>query len=411
MPPEQPYITPPEPKLPEPVAFKQVPLAAAEQIEEEERARRICQLGDYTAILTTFHQPENQPLLEKQIGRLQSNPRIREALAPLDDALSPQHWEMLTLIFLFDTETFEHCLRTYQIVERKLQSQHPISHFLKTELKQEGVTQETLAIAALLHDVGKIGIPLKDIILNNTLTDAEWHTLCVSFCREAHQHPSDTDAEAHVQHLLQEGSTHNLREKDLVPFAYCLTPEQCELLKKSHINPELPLGKILDQHQDFSGDIARAYGLDETFIALVSNHHERPLDATEPLPVSQSALRIATIIRFADVFDAIHSHRAYKKGNPFLTTIAILIQKSHDGFIDPMLARLWIDEDMLTFEASREHYFSILPEAIDQEHADDPHYSVGVRENIIRKERAALTLIQTFLQETKNEDYWLKKAA
>lgn len=370
-----------------------------ERLAREERVRMICQSGNHHSILESFKDPENHILLEEHTRSLQSDHRVREQLSGILASLSPAHWEMLTLLHLFDTETFNHCIRTYQIVQRKLQSTHPIGEFLRTELSKEGVPQETLAISALLHDIGKIGIPLKELILNNTLTDQEWHHLCVEhFCK---QDRCDTEqAEATLALKLTAGAPHNLREKDLVPFSYCLTSEQRDLLVRSGINPDQTLGEIINTHQDFSGEIARAYGLDDTFVALVSNHHERSLDEEESHPVSQSALRIATILRFADVFDAIHSTRTYKKGNPFLTTIAILIRKSHDGFIDPRLAHLWIDEDMQIFEASQKDYFRILPEAIDREHEGETGYSVETREAIIAEERNSLIRIHEFLEKT-----------
>ncbi len=388
MPPEQPFI-PHEQTL---TQHDTDP----ERLVREEQARIICQSGNHRSILESFKDPENRILLEEHTRSLQSDHRVREQLSGILTSLSPAHWEMLTLLHLFDTETFNHCIRTYQIVQRKLQSTHPVGEFLRAELNKEGVPQETLAISALLHDIGKIGIPLKELILNNTLTDQEWHRLCVEhFCE---QDRCDTEqAEEKLSSRLQAGATHNLREKDLVPFSRCLTPNQQILLTQSGINPHHTLGEIINIHQDFSGEIAEEYGLDETFIALVSNHHERPLETQDALLVSKSALRIATILRFADVFDALHSARTYKKGNPFLTTIAMLIQKSRDGFISPKLAHLWIDEDMQAFQNSQEEYFRILPEAVDREHADEADYTPMTREAIIKKEHSSLETINSFL--------------
>ncbi|MBP6889770.1 MAG: HD domain-containing protein [Candidatus Moranbacteria bacterium] len=395
MPPEQPFISTEAP------ISQQEKVHSEPALEREQQARILCQIGNHHAILESFKTSENRLLLEESILRLQSNPTIREQLSDIIPALAPAHWEMLTLLELFDIETFEHCIRTYQILERKLKSTHPVGNFLRAELEKEGVQRETLTIAALLHDVGKIGIPFKDLILNNSLTDSQWHRLCINhFCSLDHCSPEH--AEATINEKLASGTEHNLREKDLVPFSLCLTPEQQARLGQSGIDSDQTLGEIINAHQDFSGEIAKAYGLDDTFIALVSNHHERPLNTEDILPVSKSALRIATILRFADVFDAIHSARSYKKGNPFLTTIAILIQKSRDGFIDPKLAFLWIDEDMRIFETSKENYFQMLPEAIDHEHIDEIEYSPATREAIIQKEHTSLQIICTFLKEKLN---------
>lgn len=389
MPPEQPFYTHESPTS----EYHDV-LAA----QRENEARALCQIGNHNAILQLFREPENRTLLDEQINRVRVDPFVQEKLTAIIPDLSPAHWEMLTLLELFDIETFRHCIRTYQIVKQKLDSPNPVGTFLRTELEKESIPPTTLAIAALLHDIGKIGIPLKELTLNNSLTDREWHQLCIKhFCEQ--DQCDTTQAETTIHEKLTSGAAHNLREKDLIPFSRCLTLEQRGLLSQSGIDPEQTLGKIMNVHQDFSGAITKAYGLDDTFITLVSNHHERPLDTPEPYPISQSALRIAAILRFADVFDAIHSTRAYKKGNPFLTTIAILIQKTHDGFIDPRLTHLWINEDMEIFTASQEEYFRILPEAIDREHTDEVGYSEQTRNSILEKEHAALRTILQFLKE------------
>jgi HD-GYP domain-containing protein (c-di-GMP phosphodiesterase class II) len=172
MPPERPFLPHDHfPTLP--------PDADQESVAREQKARAICQMGNHRAILESFREPENHLLLEEHKKSLQSDPHILDKLSDILPSLTAAHWEMLALLDLFDPATFDHCVRTYQIIERKLKSAHPVGAFLETELKREGVTRETLAISALLHDVGKIGIPLKDLILNNSASPiSEWHHLC-----------------------------------------------------------------------------------------------------------------------------------------------------------------------------------------------------------------------------------------
>ena len=365
-------------------------------LQREQVARTLCQLGNYRVILETFAQSQYRALLDEQIARLRSDSVIQQQLLDIKEHLTPAHWEMLTLLELFDSETFQHSIRTYQSINGKLKSTQPIGEYIHTEIDKEGVSRETLLIAALLHDIGKIGLPLKDIILNNTLTDQEWQIHYRLFlCQTKQCSPEEAMNQANEDLAL--GATQNLRAKDMVPLSYCLTPEQCTALKQSHINPDHTLGQIINIHQDISGAIAEHYGQDTNFIALVANHHERVLSKEEPLPVSTSAIRIATIIHFADVLDAIHANRSYKKGSPFLTTLSILIHQSHDGFIDPILTRLWITDDMQTFYTSQDAYFEALPSAIDHEHADDPDYNDKAKAAIIAKERASLNQINAFL--------------
>lgn len=318
--------------------------------ESEKKASDICQLGDYEKILATFALPENAGLLEEQIDLLRNNHgsnRLREASQHLEE----HDWEMLTILELFDHTTFEHCLRTYETAHQKINSPEAVGAYLRASIEKEGFAPWDIELACLLHDMGKIALIPKDLILNNILENEEWRALFESFCKGSLE-PEDAEAKISVYNDTL-ASHPELREKDITPLFVSLTSEERERLEASGIDTGLPLGKIIEKHQDISVAIAERYYPESAILELIGNHHERPLAPAETHPVSQSAVRVSFIInalRIADIFDAFRHSRPYKDEKAFLTTLAFLTKKADEGFIDDKLTYLWIDEELKKFD-------------------------------------------------------------
>lgn len=327
------------------------PDATPEQREHESTAAKICQLGDYAKILETFALPENAGLLESQIVLLKNrygSSRLTEASRHLQG----QDWEMLTILELFDHTTFEHCLRTYETAHQKITSSEAVGAYLRTHIAAEGFTPWDIELACLLHDMGKIALVPKDLILNNILKNEEWHALFEGFCKN-NLEPADAAAKIATYNATLAAHP-ELREKDITPLSIVLTEAEREHLEALGIDTNLPLGKLIAKHQDISVDIVKRYYSESAILELIGNHHERVLAPDESAPVSQSAVRISSIvnaIRIADIYDAFHRARPYKGENAIMMTLAFLVQKTKDGFIDDTLTRLWIDADLKKFDA------------------------------------------------------------
>lgn len=329
-----------------PAGTEQPDLESQEKQGLKENATAICQLGDYAKILETFSLPENKGLLEGQIDLLKDrygSSRLKEA----SQHLREYDWEMLTILELFDHTTFEHCLRTYETTHRKINSPEAVGTYLRENIEKEGFAPWDIELACLLHDMGKIAMIPRDLILNNTLKNNEWRALFESFCKD-NLEPADAESKISVYNDTL-ASHPKLREKDITPFFVSLKPKEREYFEAASIDTDLPLGKIIDQHQDISVDIAKRYYADSIILELVGNHHERPLESDEIRPVSQSAVRLSYIVnavRIADLFDAFRYSRPYKDEQALLTTFAFLIKKADEGFIDDTLTYLWIDEEL-----------------------------------------------------------------
>lgn len=316
--------------------------------ERTEQARNICQSGDYATILATFSLPENHDLFKAEQARVKQE-STRHHLREAEHALKEADWEMLTILELFDRATFDHCVRTYTIAKQKIESRGEVGTYLREKIAEEELTPWDIEHACLLHDMGKIALTPKDLILNNTLTDEEWHRLFADLC-----HGAEGGHEALTTYEKTLRTHPKLREKDLTPLEVALTEEQIALLQKNGIDTTLPLGSIIAKHQDISVDIVGRYYKNTALLELIGNHHEQPLSSHETRPVSQSAVRLATLVdtlRLADVFDALHSSRPYKKGEGIFSTLALLSDRAQTGFVDEHLAFLWIKDELAHFDS------------------------------------------------------------
>lgn len=321
-----------------------------ERNEREKNAAALCQLGDYEKILEAFALPENTGLLEEQIDLLR-NRYASSRLGEASEHLQAHDWEMLAILRLFDHTTFEHCLRTYETAHQKINSPEAVGIYLRASIEKEGFTPWDIELACLLHDMGKIALIPKDLILNNILENDEWHALFESFCKGSLA-PEDAKAKIAVYDDML-ASHPKLREKDITPFFVSLKPAEWERLEAAGIDTGLPLGKIIERHQDISVDIAERYYSESAVLELIGNHHERPLASDEPHPVAQSAVRLSFIVnalRIADLFDAFRHSRPYKDEQTPLATLAFLTKKADEGFIDDELTSLWIEEELKEFD-------------------------------------------------------------
>lgn len=329
---------------PAPVFYRQEQSTTeTDLLEEERRARAICACGDYTMMRSAI---ESESLFESQRNRIISI--YGERLERID-FLSKDDWEMLVILELYDTETFDHSLRVFETVQEKLESRHYVGIFLRQHLEKEGVGKEDLLRAALLHDIGKVLIPKE--VLNDATTDEEWMLLAQTLLRP--------DQYAETERRLDEDPS--LRYKDVIPFSCAIPKESAALLRARGVDPDQPLGAIVGRHAYDSGVILRSYGKAFHRAAeIAASHHDNPID-TDPHPISLSSLRASWILRAADLLDAIRNPRTYKGGRSLDYALEIIDLEASRGFIDPKVAALFRDH-----EYSRKKYDAISPGYAEQ---------------------------------------------
>ncbi len=313
----------------------------------KQRAEALCQQGDYATIIAQFSHPENQGLFAEQQKRLQEE-GARGLLKDAMDKLQPHDWEMLTLLELFDRATYEHCVRTYALASEKIESSGPVGAYLRERITAEGLSPWDIELACLLHDVGKITLSPKELLLNNTLSGSEWQELFTRFCHDSCPNEEEA-AEKIAAYTTTLRDNPRIRGKDITPLRLALTEEEAARVVARGFDISHSLGAIIDSHQDASVAIAGRYYTEAPLLALIGNHHEQPLAHDDPLRTSQSTVRLSTLIdtlRLADEFDAYHSERPYKVAHSRLASLAFLTEEAERGFVDTTLTKLWIADDM-----------------------------------------------------------------
>ncbi len=331
------------------------PSRAQKHGSEEERwdheavARDICQLGNYETILHTFSKKEHGGLLEEAMERTKK--RSEAILGDNKKLLMSGDWEMLTILELFDHETFEHCLRTYQIAHQKIQSLGPVGEYLRQEIKKEGLVPWDIEHACLLHDMGKIILTPKPAILNNYLTDTHWRTFFEQFCHNSFS--PEVAKKKIADYATTLASQPHLRPKDLTPLAVALSKEENTSLQRRGIDTNQSLGALIATHQDVSVEIATRYFPGSPILPLIGNHHEKAVGREETRPISKEVVQVSALLatlRLADVFDALRSDRPYKKAFPIFRTLSILVEETNHGLMNHELAKLWINDELKDFD-------------------------------------------------------------
>lgn len=260
-------------------------------------------------------------------------------------------WEMLTVLFLYDSETVKHSIETYKLLKKRIGDIEIKNLFLAEILKKENFELEQLYFASLTHDVGKICIP--PFIISNSLTKKNWDDFLLKMAKdnELDQNTKEeleiTDGNNHTdEEILAKIQNSSLRSKDIVPVEKGLPEDQKEELEnKWKISGKLPLMKIIDRHALFSAKILEEKGFEKT-AKLVAGHHHKQNNTIDLLPFknSQPNKKLASALHLADVEQALKSKRHYKESFSELKTILELTKETKMESIDKAVAYFWIKE-------------------------------------------------------------------
>jgi HD-GYP domain-containing protein (c-di-GMP phosphodiesterase class II) len=375
--------------------------------QEEDRVRRHAQAqefanqGSFESALESFSKEPG--LLDEMVGLLQA----REA-GILQEApyLSPHDWQVLTVLDLFDSATFEHCKRTFYLAKEKLEHGSQSKQMLSYLLSNENLSVADVLRACLLHDCGKMC--LDKTILNDTHTDEEWiHSSRHYFERTE----NGRKLTAKIGDLATYLATHpGLRPVHVVPFEASFDTSSAEdmarlaIIQAKGIDTSLTLADIIAPHQERSGEILRRDDMNDPAADLVENHHPReekdggmrPIEK-EKYPVGVSLLRTSIessegigraydILRIADIYDAYNSDRGYKSGHPMLSTFAYILHETDRGVIDERVAEGWVQDSLSNIN---EHYIdSFITELEEKKRTSDKEQFRSL-DRIIKEERAA----------------------
>ncbi len=356
------------------------------EMERRQLASEIAREGNYEEIAKNL---EEKDLLLEQMNRIQQEyePILGQASFLFQED-SLEIWKALTILELYDTDTFKHSLGTYAIAKSKIESPIVINGEtidLKKMIENEGlVSLEQFYKACLLHDIGKIEVP--HFLIASQVKNSEWAELLLDLdekdgeenshsCLNEMLAATKTKLPAEIESypettLLQQAEKKGmlikfLAEKELpcinyVPVVEALdnpilglhsyTTQDMQDLEKRGFSKNSPLLEIIKAHEKKSKIILESLNL-ENEAELVSTHHDyedRYVANYEkhPLTISSFTLskRLSELLRLADMHEAIHTKRSYANERSQIDSLIILAKSISKQKIHPLIAHVWLTD-------------------------------------------------------------------
>jgi hypothetical protein len=296
--------------------------------------------------------------------------------------LTPQDWEMLAVLWLYDKETFVHSIDTYRIAHQRIHRplylpDHSLTINLSKEFSREGVTEEQFLRACLLHDIGKLAMPI-EVVTNHT-TDTECvrilfahYDSLASSIRTALENP-DGPLPATPEALLTALRTKQKRPQSLVPVRLLFTEKECLSAeeKLSHLGLTLDdsILTIMRVHDTYSQKILTEEGFPIEAELAGAHHRHREQYSPTPHTITIGALQVSIdlsdIIHLADVTEAMRSQRHYKNPESSLVVLATLVAHATYHMVDPFVTYIWVADEFSRISPptdnlqERSHYATI----------------------------------------------------
>ncbi len=314
--------------------------------------------------LRILEQLEKQGLLNEAIERVKGlyETEIRE----MKDNFGEDCWELLAVLELFDPETAEHCISTYEIARNKVERPLWNGVVLAETFRQEHVDLSQFYRACLLHDIGKIEVPhavlvtrvpderCADILFEHR-RDVLLPRLQMKYGETFELPETILDGPALLQYLY---TTLHIRPQELTPIRLLLDhsvdAEILEQLAHCGCSPEDSLLDIMHKHDVYSAQILTTLGYSvEGEIAGAHHQHSRS-DKKYQITVGsmQASIDLADIIHLADVENAMLSKRHYKEAGTPLKALHVLAVHTKQGLIQEYIAYLWIADEMLALDTT-----------------------------------------------------------
>ncbi len=300
---------------------------------------------DYEIII---EQLKHKDLWENQLIRVHEkfNSRINKEDFPTKEALV---WEMLTVLYLYDEETANHCVETYRLLKERVKNVMTDNLFLAKIMEKEDHEMEDIYFAAITHDIGKICLP--EFLINNTLKKNDWNDLLLGMIRNGELDDitkkklgvEDFDNYTDTQ-IIEILEAKNLRAKDFVPVEKGISSDEKKQLETLGFSGKEPFMEIMNEHEKYSGTIHAQKGLSSTE-KLVGQHHHNGNGNDTVLPSPKhldTSNDISTILHLADFEQALKSKRSYKGPFSDLKILQKLIEEAEGKYPGQTTPYLWI---------------------------------------------------------------------
>lgn len=332
----------------------------------------------YTHIIEAL---QTRNLLEHEVKRVQE--MYLPELEMFGMNLERDIWEMLTVLELFDPETARHCVDTYHIAKKKVETPLSTGITLANYFSEEGVSLQQFFVSCLLHDIGKIEVPHSVVV--NRVSDEQCANLLLKhkddiliptlqkqLHNETYTLPENVyTPETLLAHLYNDLHT---RPQMIAPVRLLLgTMSEEEKLETEtqlrHCGCSLDdtLLKIMRTHDHYSREILMHAGREVEAI-LAGSHHHTGMEGSYVITIGtlRISIDLAHIIHLADVENAILSVRHYKENKTPLDALKILAVHAKHGLVDTYISYLWIADELHVQKLDTEH--------VTEQHRDDYNF-------------------------------------
>ncbi len=276
-------------------------------------------------------------------------------------------WDILTLIRLFDQQTYEHSIGTFIIAREKIENALENGVVIKQGIEEEVGEVSVFYRACLFHDVGKITIP--KFILKNSLTDKDWalrlyramkkqkNKLCFTTKKYLKKYNifmladkiANADSPSEILDILK---SNKLRPVQIIPLKYGISKRELKRLKRDYrFESDVSLTDLMQVHEKESYNILNSLGYRKEAV-IAGNHGNGGQLGLGSKSKAYSSIRmgsrmsdIVDLIYLADVQDSLGNDRYYHKSFTKLKILAFLVSDTRRGVIDKTVSCLWIKDE------------------------------------------------------------------
>lgn len=268
--------------------------------------------------------------------------RFKELPSEVKELISDEEAHYLALLNKKFDLYFNHSLEVARIAHREYDE-------FKDDLAAEGITKETFFRAALLHDVGKVGVP--DCVLKGSFTD--------TYFREQFYSNLEADPDFIRAQLAKDGKNldtmsdkdfMHLDLRDYVSLQQCFrdNPEAIDEIQRYGLDPYTEsFMDAIRRHEQYSRDIISESNIPdrERVADLAGAHHQYKEHGEEGANVTKEVLRVSVVaselLHLADVHQAMIQRRRYadRSNSPVDALYFILEETKAGAFHEPVVKR------------------------------------------------------------------------
>ncbi len=274
--------------------------------------------------------------------------RIQGLPPEIQGVIGPEEERILSVLHHKYEITFDHSFAVAEIANKQYEE-------FEKELEEASVSRDSYLRAALLHDVGKLGMP--DPILKSSLSNRNFHDI---FMHHKDNEPafinSKLSTNGKTVEDLSNGDIEQLDYRDFVSLSQCYEGDEPALdeIRKFGIDPDTTsFMDALKMHERLSEQIVKNMDIpDKDVVAgIVGSHHHysRKDDEVQGFPkdIIRISVTASELLHLADVYQAIVQQREYDE-HPYsqIDALNIIMEQTEKGVFPADIAKRWMKQMM-----------------------------------------------------------------